>query len=138
MQALQNLRVNRRITAWVMLFGLLFSGQLFCIMGVNAAPLDSSVDHHASHPCCPDADSGSEKANVSCCEDPASFCCGEAKSTSTPIQFEAPQAILLFSVLSAWLEPIVESIPTVARWTTDITLRRSDPPIHLVNCSFLY
>jgi len=136
MQPLQNLRVNRRLTAWVMLCGLLFSGQLFCVMGANAAPVETSLEHHSSHPCSDDADSA-KTANTVCCEEPASFCCGESKSTSSVIEYQAPEPLLLISVLSDWLEPVVQPIRQATNLFTDITLRRSDPPIHLMNCSFL-
>jgi hypothetical protein len=137
MQSLQKLRANRRITTWLMLFGLLFSGQLFCIMGANAAPVDSNVDHHANHPCCADAEE-IKTTHISCCETPGSFCCGDAKTTASSIDFKLPQVLLLFSVFDSWLQPFVDSLQQIRNWSVDITLHRSDSPIHLVNCSFLY
>lgn len=139
---LSHFKKYRRKTASALLMWLLLSGQLFCTAhaGFGVEPDPANAEQPVMT-CC---HGGSEVAsqpqlNTSCCENPASLCCGDAKhSTADSIDTDFSNPILTLVSIGDDLsvDPLYRQ-STLPLWTEDIYLRRSDPPIHLRNCTFL-
>ena len=77
--------------------------------------------------------------DTSCCENPASFCCGNAKhGTADPCDTDFSNPVLTpISICDDLSAVPLYSFSPQPLWAEDLCLRRSDPPIHLLNCTFL-
>ena len=142
------LNKHRRKTASFVLLWLLLSGQLFCTAhaGFGVEPDIEAVEQPVMT-CC---HGGSNKAASSprlntsccdslCCENPSNFCCGNAKhgtADACDTDFSDPVLTLAFVCDDLSAAPLY-SLSALPLWAEDIWLRRSDPPIHLRNCTFL-
>ncbi|WIO74298.1 hypothetical protein QP938_13500 [Porticoccaceae bacterium LTM1] len=140
MALISTLNKSRRRVAATLLMWLLFSGQLFCTAhassGINNPKAEqASLCSHCCH-----SEKPTQALKTSCCETPSSFCCGEAKhGAAAEAGVDCYQQVILFLVSFEQLlgqEPLYRN-PTLPKWVEELTLRRSDPPIHLVNCTFL-
>ncbi|MGS2723051.1 hypothetical protein ACVBEJ_04845 [Porticoccus sp. GXU_MW_L64] len=136
-------KYKRQASSFLLLW-LLFSGQLFC---TAHAGFGSDIDFGQSQEqqvkaCCHGSkdQSSAPEANASCCENPASFCCGEGKFTGADVlsaDFSHPVLYLVAS-FEDWLDTYDAYSPTVvSSWEELIVLRRSDPPLYLQVCSFI-
>ena len=136
MRLIHRYRQHRRSTARLLLGWLLLSGSLFCPAYASMLPDNAGGQHQAESamPCHGEVEHSSTDA--SCCENAASLCCGDAKQSAAGIAdidvSATPVAALAGgSTAGLWQN----AAPPL--WTEDIFLRRSDPPIHLLNCTFL-
>lgn len=138
MSLISTLNNTRRRIAATLLLWLLFSGQLFCTAHAGSGLKGQQAEQACNH-CCHSKQS-TQAHQTSCCETPSSFCCGEAKhGTAVEADVDSYQQVVLFLISFEQMlgqEPLYRN-PVLPQWVEDLTLRRSDPPIHLVNCTFL-
>ncbi|MDM3870799.1 hypothetical protein QSV34_05470 [Porticoccus sp. W117] len=129
------LKSRCRTTARILLLWLLFGGQLLCTshagFGVDVAPDSAQAPVKT---CCGGLAASQPQTDTSCCDDPASFCCGDGKYGSADI---AGSDIGTASVTAPASLALLNTTSISPRWVKEIVLRRSDPPIHLLNCTFL-
>lgn len=142
MMTLGYLKKQRRKTASFLLMWLLFSGQLFCTAhaGFGIEPDIESAETPVMTCCHGTSQAASQtQLDTACCENPASFCCGNAKHGATDTvdtDFSNPTLILV-AICDDLSAASLHSHKALPLWSEDIYLQRSDPPIHLLNCTFL-
>ncbi|MCV6603903.1 MAG: hypothetical protein OIF34_01260 [Porticoccaceae bacterium] len=132
---------KRRTVARLLLLWLAFGGQLFCTshagFGVESV---SDVAQQPVKTCCHGGKTATPEPQLKpfCCESPASFCCGDAKlgSGDTDSHFSKLPTAIVSAPDNLAVAPLYSPL-AVPQWLEDFHLRRTSPPLHLLNCVFL-
>lgn len=133
---------QRKIASFVLLW-LLFSGQLYCTAhaGFGVEPKVETGIEASVKVCCHGGGktTSQPQLDTTCCDNPSSLCCGNAKhGTADPADTDFSNPILaLVATSDQWFTPLLYNHYLLPLWAEDIYLQRSDPPIHLLNCTFL-